>query len=529
MRRLSARTRYDGTLKCTNSAYPPFVPAAKYDFSAGPEVFRVNEEISDAVRRAVARGEAAPIGNRLYTRIVHQPVEEVVRRNVWEVVRLLVPGAVVVDRTAFSTKPAEDGSICVAAGTRRRVVELPGLRVRVRPGGPVEGDVPFMGIRMSSDARRYLDNLRSARARAGFKWTIDADEVEQRLDRFAAQRGEAALNELRDQARALAPALDAGDALERLDRIVGALLGTREGRLSTPEGRAGAAGMAYDREALGRLNLLAAVLNGEPPALRTATASSRSSEFSFWEAYFSNYIEGTVFAIGVAHAIVFEGYQPPQRSADAHDITGTFRLANDVARRARVAADAKAFLEILLEDHATLMAGRPDKRPGQFKEEPNQAGNTRFVDPGLVRGTLQAGFETVASARRGLARAILMMFLVAEVHPFDDGNGRTARLRMNAELSAADEQRIIVPTGFRSDYLGALRRLSRQDDPTVLVRTLDRAQAFSAEIEWAQARDAVERQLERSNAFHEEEGSPLRLPSELPAVAEREGAGPALA
>jgi len=34
-----------------------------------------------------------------------------------------------------------------------------------------------------------------------------------------------------------------------------------------------------------------------------------------------------------------------------------------------------------------------------------------------------------------MARALLAMFIVSEVHPFIDGNGRLARLVMNAELS----------------------------------------------------------------------------------------------
>ncbi len=40
------------------------------------------------------------------------------------------------------------------------------------------------------------------------------------------------------------------------------------------------------------------------------------------------------------------------------------------------------------------------------------------------------------------AKAICMMFLVSEVHPFNDGNGRVARVTMNAELSSQDYQRL---------------------------------------------------------------------------------------
>ena len=43
-----------------------------------------------------------------------------------------------------------------------------------------------------------------------------------------------------------------------------------------------------------------------------------------------------------------------------------------------------------------------------------------------------------------------------EVHPFNDGNGRISRIMMNAELVAADQSKIIIPTVFREDYLNAL-------------------------------------------------------------------------
>jgi len=42
-----------------------------------------------------------------------------------------------------------------------------------------------------------------------------------------------------------------------------------------------------------------------------------------------------------------------------------------------------------------------------------------------------------------------MMFMISEVHPFNDGNGRIACVMMNAELVRADQSHIIIPTVFR--------------------------------------------------------------------------------
>src|SRR3546814_19124067 len=73
------------------------------------------------------------------------------------------------------------------------------------------------------------------------------------------------------------------------------------------------------------------------------------------------------------------------------------------------------------------MDGRPDKNPGAFKTKVNRAGETVFVAPDLVTGTLERGFAFVQALAEPFQRAAFMMFLVSEGHPFTDGNGRTAR------------------------------------------------------------------------------------------------------
>ncbi len=67
----------------------------------------------------------------------------------------------------------------------------------------------------------------------------------------------------------------------------------------------------------------------------------------------------------------------------------------------------------------------------------NQFGTLIFVAPEDVHGTLAEGFRIYQRLSEPLHRAIFMMFLVSEVHPFADGNGRVARIMMNAELLAA--------------------------------------------------------------------------------------------
>jgi hypothetical protein len=95
------------------------------------------------------------------------------------------------------------------------------------------------------------------------------------------------------------------------------------------------------------------------------------------------------------------------------------------------------------------MAGRPEIGPGQWKTRQSQAGGTRFVEPELVPGTLEKGWETLRGLRTAFQRSAMMMFLITETHPFNDGNGRLARAFMNAELVEAGERRIIIPPVYR--------------------------------------------------------------------------------
>ena len=181
---------------------------------------------------------------------------------------------------------------------------------------------------------------------------------------------------------------------------------------------------------------------------------------AFFEAYFSNFIEGTEFAVDEARAIVFDGVIPRNRPADAHDVLGTFELVSDPAEMGRLPQSADAFLELLRHRHRTIMAGRPELAPGDFKQQANQFGSLIFVAPEDVRGTLMEGFRIHQRLAEPLHRAIFMMFLVSEVHPFADGNGRVARVMMNAELAATQQVRVLIPIIYRSNYLSALRSLS---------------------------------------------------------------------
>jgi Fic family protein len=237
-----------------------------------------------------------------------------------------------------------------------------------------------------------------------------------------------------------------------------------------------------------------------------------NANLSFFEAYFSNFIEGTEFTVEEAREIVFGGVVPQERPDDAHDVLGTYRIVSDASELGKLPGNFEELEALLRRRHAIVMAGRTDKNPGLYKTSINRAGSTIFVAPELVRGTLEQGFAFLEGLGEPFHRAAFAMFLVSEVHPFTDGNGRVARIMMNAEFVAGGQERIIVPTAYRVDYLGALKALSLSGNTRPLIRMLEYAQRYTHAIDWRDL-DTARVALEQTGAFAEGEGARLRMPA----------------
>lgn len=466
-----------------------------------PETFVSTLETTKLASKAVRAGKLRKLASRLYTRELKGAPELIVRRNLWPIIAAYFPDALIADRTALEGAPAKDGSVFLVSKKGQRDVALPGFTLRPRQGAPaLPSDLPFMGVlRLSSPARSLLDNFAQSRSRGSVSRTLARKELELHLDKLLRQSGEDELSKLRDEARGLAPTLKRKKEFDALNQMIGALFNTKTDNLQTPAARARRKGLSFDPERLELFEMLRAELHRTPPQTRPAGPSDGTT-LPFFEAYFSNFIEGTEFPVDEAAAIVFENKIPSARPQDAHDILGTYRIVVDDDDLATTPQTISELERVLKRRHAEIMQARPDKMPGQYKTEPNRAGSTMFVAPDLVRGTLDQGFKVYRSLATPFQRAVLMMFLVAEIHPFADGNGRIARIMMNAELVAAKEQRIIIPTIYRSHYLSALKSISNRASAEPLIRMLDFAQRFAQSIDWTDF-DRAEAELKTVNAF----------------------------
>ncbi len=485
-----------------------------------PEVFVSNTSLRKAVFRYMRDGRIRKLASRLYTKNLVDPPEVIIKRNLWIIVSAYFPGGLIADRTAIENTPTADGSIFLISPQKSKV-KVAGITLSPRRGhGPLPTDRPFIGsLFLSSRSRAFLENVKSSRVRGqSTARTLSKQQLEEKLEEILRREGNDGLNKIRDEAIHISRLLGLDKEYKTLDKLIGSLLGTKSEKLSSVAGIARQSGFAYDPKRLELFSELHAALSVISPISRISPPISPTGliNLSFFEAYFSNFIEGTKFEVNEAADIIFKGKIPKVRPEDAHDILGTFKLVSDGEEMKRLPYSFETLLELLKERHAAIMGGRSDKLPGEFKKSSNYAGSTIFVAPDLIVGTLKHGFEIYQSLNCPLHRAIFMMFLVTEVHPFTDGNGRLGRIMMNAELVSQSEQRIIIPTVYRNNYLSALRALSLNHMPEPLIRVLDFAQKYTLQIHFSDFKEA-RLQFEKTHAFMDpneadEKGVRLILP-----------------
>jgi hypothetical protein len=479
-----------------------------------------------SLSRQAAAGRAIRLAPGVYAVGASLPPDKVAYHHRLHIVAHFWPGAVLCDRTALAGGEPTTGwmFICHPEPPRRAALVLPGLTIAPRVGpGPLPGDMPMpAGIYLAGPVRGLVENAVSiGRPRldkpsrtAGLAAVEDKMEEEARTG--GAGRIERLLRQLDVIAGEVSP-VGAGRVRERLAALVGTGLSTAP---LSPRLAARLQGQPYDEHRIGMLTRFVTYLETVPPAVRPALGGERRWQWEpFFEAYFSNFIEGTEFGVEEARRIAVDGEIPVNRPEDAHDVAATYRIASDPGASAEVPRSGGELLELLIERHADVMAAREDKHPGRFKQRANYAGGYAFVDPEAVEGTLLRGFDVLASVSDPLHRAVSMMLLLTEVHPFDDGNGRLARLLANAELSAAGQIRIVIPTIYRNNYLAGLVGVSNgAGRGQTLLSVLDFAQRWTASIDWS-SYEAAHVDLTGVSAYTDSgvaEAAGLRL--RLPAV-----------
>lgn len=193
--------------------------------------------------------------------------------------------------------------------------------------------------------------------------------------------------------------------------------------------------------------------------------------------YHSNALEGSTLNRGETHFFLTEGLtvegKPLKDFIDARNHAEAIDFLAEVVRGERAITEG-----LIKEINALLLAGvrstpaldqfgrQTEKKatPGQYKSLPNhvlQADGTihRYVDPAQVAPQMETLVAWIAQAlptRHPVLVAAVAHYNLVRIHPFDDGNGRGARILMNLILMKRGFPPAIVRQERRRAYLEAL-------------------------------------------------------------------------
>lgn len=202
--------------------------------------------------------------------------------------------------------------------------------------------------------------------------------------------------------------------------------------------------------------------------------------------YHSNHLEGNTLTYGETEILLIHGQATGDHGLrdymemQAHDVAIDHMKALVAAERPLTEGDIRDFNRILIKESFWKDAITPDGQPsrieilpGEYKKQPNNVRTAsgdifRFADPADV--PIRMG-ELVAWLRDALEKAELHPIAIASklhhdfvlIHPFGDGNGRTARILVNYVLMRSCYLPLVVPTQQKDRYLAALRRADTGD------------------------------------------------------------------
>ena len=215
--------------------------------------------------------------------------------------------------------------------------------------------------------------------------------------------------------------------------------------------------------------------------------------------YHSNRIEGNTLTYGETELLLIHGTASGDHELrhynemQAHDVA--IRHLRQMAKEDRPISegDIRDLNRILLKEpfwkEAITQDGKPTRKeiiPGEYKTVPNNvrtAGGDIFPFADPVDVPLRIG-DLVTWLRSAMEKGELHPLEIASklhhdfvlIHPFDDGNGRTARLLVNYVLMRSGYLPLIVPTERKDSYLAALRLADAGDLTTLTARLTEWAE-----------------------------------------------------
>jgi hypothetical protein len=145
--------------------------------------------------------ELRKVAPRIYTSNLVDSLDNIVRRNLIEILVYRYPDALISHRSAKEMRPTATGDFFLTNSTTRRVTDLPGITLNfVKGPKATANDIPFMGMHISGEYRYMLENMQVSRKYGDESRVLPANVIESKLEQLLLTGGEERLNQYRGTA-----------------------------------------------------------------------------------------------------------------------------------------------------------------------------------------------------------------------------------------------------------------------------------------------------------------------------------------
>ncbi|WP_051363374.1 Fic family protein [Deinococcus murrayi] len=211
-------------------------------------------------------------------------------------------------------------------------------------------------------------------------------------------------------------------------------------------------------QALAQLDALNARLRAHP--LPDSLRASLEADWEVSQTYNSNAIEGNTLSLAETKAVLLDGVTISGHPLREHLEAVNHREAWRLMRRMS-AQPAPLREEDVLALHRVILTGIQSEDAGVYRRDRVRVVGSSRIFPNPLKvpqlmGELIGELNTRAGEVHPVTLAARAHYGLVAVHPFIDGNGRTARLLMNLLLIRAGYPPALIPVTTRAAYYAAL-------------------------------------------------------------------------
>jgi Fic family protein len=234
-------------------------------------------------------------------------------------------------------------------------------------------------------------------------------------------------------------------------------------------------------QALNRIDEKKKKLDDARP-LPAALVNNLQEWFSIEFTYTSNAIEGNTLSMSETAMVVEKGITIAGKTIREHLEAINHAQAIDFIRELAQKKQNDLALDDILAIHKIVLQKIDDVHAGVFREVMVRVVGSPTIFPNPVKVPfLMIDFMTwlQTAAEHPVIVAALAHYKLVTIHPFIDGNGRTARLLMNLLLLQQGYPLAIIKKEKRAEYIAAIEHARQKEDMTEFYKIIIDAVEYS--------------------------------------------------